>query len=138
MFHYRKNHLQKTRYPKITGCHFCADDMPSRTIVETKHAVVIANRAFYDRWELRPVTDHLLLVPKRHVASLAELTKEERFDIMALMADYEAQNYNIYARGVSSKQRTVGHQHTHLIKTKDKQARGSFSWFKPYIFLTFD
>lgn len=137
MFHYRKNLKRYRSYPKPKVCAFCETDLDGQKVHESKHAYVIPNRVFYDLWELRAVTDHLLVVPKRHVRSLHELTKAERADIMDVLCEYEAKNYNVYARAVDSKQRSVGHQHTHLIKTHDKQARGSLSIQKPYVFIKF-
>ncbi len=137
MFHYRKNLKRYRSYPKPAVCVFCETDLAGRKLLETAHAYVVPNRVFYDLWELREVTDHLLVVPKRHVRSLNELNQKERADIMDILCDYEAQNYNVYARAVQSKQRSVEHQHTHLIKTHDKRARGSLSIQKPYIFIKF-
>ena|SRR3989344_6630796 len=137
MFHYRKNLKKYRSYPKPAVCAFCEGDLVGRKVAETEHAFVVPNRTFYDLWELRTVTDHLLVVPKRHVRSLNELTKKERADIMDVLCDYEAKNYNVYARAKRSKQRSVDHQHTHLIKTHDKQARGTFTLKKPYIFIKF-
>lgn len=137
MFHYRKNLKRYRSFPKPAVCTFCEDNMVDRKVLETKHAYVVPNRVFYDLWELRAVTDHLLVVPKRHVRSLKELNQAERADIMDILSDYEAKNYNVYARAIDSKQRSVGHQHTHLIKTADKQAHGSLSVQKPYIFIKF-
>lgn len=137
MFHYRKNLKTYRGYPKPAVCAFCEDNMKERKTAETKYAYVVPNRTFYDLWELRSVTDHLLVVPKRHVRSLSELTKAERADMMNLMCEYEAKNYNVYARAVDSKQRSVAHQHTHLIKTHDKQARGSLLLKKPYVLIKF-
>ncbi len=137
MFHYRKNLKKYRSYPKPTVCAFCEEDMAGRKVVETEYAYVVPNRTFYDLWELRAVTDHLLVVPKRHVRSLNDLTKKERADVMDILCDFEVKNYNIYARAVDSKQRSVEHQHTHLIKTHDKQARGSLTIKKPYVFIKF-
>ncbi len=137
MFHYRKNLKKYRSYPKPTVCAFCEDDMAGRKVAENKYAYVVPNRTFYDLWELRSVTDHLLLLPKRHVRSLSQLTKKEREAVMDMMCEYEGKNYNIYARGINSKQRSIDHQHTHLIKTHDKQARGSLTLKKPYVFIKF-
>lgn len=137
MFHYRKNLKIYHSYPKPNVCSYCDGDLVGRKVEVTKYAYVVPNRTFYDLWELRAVMDHLLIIPKRHVRSLKDLTAPERKDIMDLMCKYEVQNYNVYARAINSKQRSVDHQHTHLIKTHDKQARGSLSIQKPYIFIKF-
>ena len=91
----------------------------------------------YDVWELRRVVDHLLVISKRHVGSLGALNDTEKLDHLNLIAEYEAAGYNVYARGVGSLQRSAAHQHTHLIKTGSKQARGSLAWRRPYLFITF-
>ncbi len=137
MFHYRKNLKTYRSYPKPAVCSFCEADLAGSKVLETEHAYVVPNRTFYDLWELRSVTDHLLVVPKRHVGSLKQLTKKERTNVMDILCDYEARNYNVYARAVNSKQRSVEHQHTHLIKTHDKQARGTITIKKPYLLIKF-
>ena len=137
MFHYRKNLKKYRDYPNPKVCTFCEDDLVGRKVETTKYAYVVPNRTFYDLWELRAVTDHLLIIPKRHVRSMDELTSHERKDIMDLMCKYEAKNYNVYARAINSKQRSVGHQHTHLIKTHDKRAHGSLNIQKPYVLIKF-
>lgn len=106
--------------------------MKPRILRETEHAVIVKNRTLYDYWEMQKVTDHLMVIPKRHVASLAELTSEERLDVMNLCAEYEAQSYNIYARGVKSNRRSMAHQHTHLIKIDDKETKFYLAIRKPY------
>ena len=137
MFHYRKNLKKYKNYPKSAVCQFCEEKIFKTAVEETKYAFVVPNRIFYDLWELRAVTDHLMIIPRRHVKSLHELNKLERADIIDLMCKYENQNYNVYARSKDSKQRSVGHQHTHLIKTHDKQARGLLNLQRPYVFIKF-
>lgn len=90
------------------------------------------NRVFYDIWEYRDVEDHLLLIPNRHVRSLNDLNKQEQAEIIQLIGEYEDKGYNVYARAKDSTMRSVGHQHTHLIKTKHRIARFSLFIKKPY------
>ena len=132
MYHYRATKKKYVGYPKSTTCPFCDRERPDEEIVETKHAYIMPNRVFYDVWELRTVTDHLLVIPKRHVNSLSELTSAERLDIMNLIADYEGRDYNVYARAVDSPQKSVTHQHTHLIKTDSRLGRFLIFLKKPY------
>lgn len=74
-----------------------------------------------------------MIVPKRHVKSLSDLTPEEQTDIMKVLAEYEGRNFDIYARSSSSVQRTVPlHQHTHLIKTDTTHAKAALYLKKPY------
>lgn len=99
--------------------------------------MVVPNRIFYDVWELKDVTDHLMIIPKRHLSSFAEFTDVEKAEAMTLMGEYETNGYNVYARAVKSGQRTIEHQHTHLIKTHHKLGRGLLNLQKPYIFFKF-
>lgn len=96
---------------------------------------IMPNRVSYDLFEERRVTDHLMVVPKRHVETLADFTKEENLDYMALIGKYEQQGYNVYARGVGSITRSVAHQHTHLIKLRDKKSSLIIFTRKPHFLL---
>ena len=78
------------------------------------------------------VTDHLMIIPKRHVDSMSDLSKEEKLDLINLMADYEAKGYNVYSREKESNMKSVVHQHTHLIKTKNNKAHFVLYFRKPY------
>jgi ATP adenylyltransferase len=133
MYHYRKTHKIYSGYPKPESCDFCQFE---RTQAETntvfQHCVVLPNRTFYDVWELRDVVDHLLVVPKAHVESLAQLAPAARHEIIDVIANYEAQGYNVYSRAPGSPQKSVLHQHTHLIKIGDRAARASLYVRRPY------
>lgn len=111
--------------------------MNPRKVFESTHCFVITNRVFYDVWELRDVTDHLLVIPKEHAMTLQDLSPEARLDIMNVFALYEAQHYNIYARSPASITRSVVHQHTHLIKAENRIARGALMVEKPYVLIKF-
>jgi hypothetical protein len=43
----------------------------------------------YDVFEGRGVEDHLLLIPKRHLESLADFSDQEMLDMMHTVADHE-------------------------------------------------
>jgi diadenosine tetraphosphate (Ap4A) HIT family hydrolase len=132
VFRYRKNFKNYQPDPASKGCPFC--DLSNRTALEeTKYAVVTRSDYPYDIWEFRDVTDHLLLIPKRHVATLSNLTSEEQTDIIHLMGKYEHLGYNVYGRSEKSVSKSVpAHQHTHLISTTDKKARLGIYLSKPY------
>jgi diadenosine tetraphosphate (Ap4A) HIT family hydrolase len=138
MFHFPKTRKEYKKHLHPASCPFChITKDKDRTLIETEHAYIVPNITFYDLWEARDVEDHLLVVPKRHVRSLSELSAAERAGIMDILAEYEAKNYNVYARAVDSTMRSVKHQHTHLIKTNPKEHRGTFFMRKPYIFFKF-
>lgn len=132
MFHTRKSHQKYVSFPKHTTCPFCEKSSKKESIAETKYTRVVPNRVHYDVWELRNVVDHLLVLPKRHVLSLHDLTDAEKLDVMNVISEYESNGYNLYARAASNAQRSVPHQHTHLIKTAGKP--GSFMFYirRPY------
>ncbi|CAN5179634.1 hypothetical protein BH09PAT3_BH09PAT3_2460 [soil metagenome] len=135
-YQFRKTRNRYNSYPKSDECHFCnPGESTEPTVRETEHAYVVPNRTFYDLWEIRKIVDHKLLIPKRHVAQLKDLTAEERTDIINLIADYEAEGYEVYARSPKSVTRSIDHQHTHLIKATGKPGRGLFYLSKPYILL---
>lgn len=123
-------------FPKTKDCQFCLPETLQKAIRTTKYAYIVANRVSYDLWDNHEVTEHLMVLPKRHVHSLSDLTPEERLDIMNIMAEYEAQNYSVYARGIDSPQRSQRHQHTHLIKSSNKPIRASFYLRRPYFLIS--
>ncbi|MDB5176192.1 MAG: hypothetical protein JWM81_1050 [Candidatus Saccharibacteria bacterium] len=138
MFHYRKNLTAYESLLKPEHCPFCDyDAVKSLVIRETKYAYVLPNRVSYDMWEMRNVTEHLMVIPKKHVLGLAELPEAAMLDIIKLIAEYEAKGYNVYARAVDSAQRSQPHQHTHLIKLDSKPGRFVLFLSKPYFLLKF-
>lgn len=131
MFRYRKA-AKKYKSHKDDVCPFC-QPLPEYIVAEGPHSFVVKSMFPYELWEFRNVTEHLLVVPKRHVKSFADLNQTERHELMDVIAAYEGQNYNIYARSSNSVQRTIPlHQHTHIIKTGDKPAKASLYLKKPY------
>ena len=123
--------------PNGQVCAFCNPEGNVR-IKETHAYFYVSYNTFpYDWWELRAVTEHLLLIPKRHVGTLGTLTDEESTELAKLLGHYEKSGYDIFARTPTSLTRTVVHQHTHLIRTSGKKARGIFFWPKPYILWLF-
>jgi diadenosine tetraphosphate (Ap4A) HIT family hydrolase len=137
MYHYRKTRKVYKSFPKPETCQFCDISQMEHIIEETLHARIIKNRVYYDVWESRDVSDHLMIIPKRHVRTLNDLTDEERVDIMKLIGKYEADHYNVYARSMESVTRSVPHQHTHLIKAEPKLARVTIAVRRPYWLIKF-
>jgi diadenosine tetraphosphate (Ap4A) HIT family hydrolase len=137
MYHYRKTRKIYKSFPKPIQCDFCNfhTSGTERVVEETDHALVVKNRVFYDLWEMREVTEHLMVIPKRHVRSLGDLNDAERLDIMKVIGRYENNNYNVYARAKESTARSVAHQHTHLIKISNKRSKILFYIRKPYMLI---
>jgi diadenosine tetraphosphate (Ap4A) HIT family hydrolase len=95
-------------------CHL--HEWHNQILQETPHFNLIKNEFPYYFWESRRVSQHLLLVPKRHILSISELTADEWADFQQILTQYEPQGFSIYARAPANPQRTQVHQHTHLIK----------------------
>lgn len=130
--HYRKTLKLYKRNQKSPGCPFCKTATVEAAQCETSELYVVPNITPYDLWELHDVVDHLLVVPKRHVTKLNELSDKEQLAIMKVIADYEAKGYSAYARGNGFVKRSTKHQHTHLIKASNKLARFALYIRRPY------
>ena len=104
---------------------------------QTDLSYVIPNQTSYEVWEFHEVLDHLMVIPKRHVEHLSELTDAEVLDIGHIIGRYDALGYSSYARAPLNRRRSVTHQHTHLIKIADKPVRFSLLLTKPYHLIKF-
>jgi diadenosine tetraphosphate (Ap4A) HIT family hydrolase len=118
-------------------CPFCDESQRKNAVRETEHAYVMPNRVSYDHWESRDVIDHLMVIPKQHVKSFAELSDAAKIEIMSLIGEYEAGDYNVYARARTSPTRSVAHQHTHLIRTAVRPGRLMLYLRRPYFLFKF-
>src|SRR5262245_17333500 len=114
---YRYRHEQKAydRLPKAAGCPFCEPDnpilnpKPRRTVKQTANFSIISNMFPYRLWEHLDVTDHLLVVPKRHINSLRALTVAERKELMDIFCEYEPLGYSNYTRPPGTVARSLPH-----------------------------
>lgn len=119
------------------GCVFCSytNDSPS-FVSETKSFKIIRNIFPYSVWDSQKVADHLMVVPKLHTDTLSDLKSHEAIEFVEIIASYESQGYNVYARAPKSKMKSVVHQHTHLIKPADAKTKLLLYIRKPYIRIT--
>ena len=85
---------------------------------------VINGNLIYTRFDKYPVTEgHMLIVPKRHVATFFDATEEEKAEILKVidvaksMLDnrYSPDGYNIGINVGETAGQTVMHLHVHLI-----------------------
>lgn len=128
--HYRRMHQE----PRPEDCVFCAIGSDSQQVVaHTKHFKIIHNIFPYSLWDSQAVTDHLMIVPLLHTATLANLPPAAGSEFFALIAKYESRGYNVWARAPGSNMKSVEHQHTHLIKLSGRQVRALFFIRKPYL-----
>lgn len=135
MNHYRHTIKLYKQRQKSESCPFCKPETLKNAIFENDYAYIVPNLTRYDAWELHDVSEHLLLIPKRHIEALGELTPKERSGLIDIIAEHESKGYNIYARGVGFIKRSVSHQHTHLIKVNNKKPRAALFIQKPYLLL---
>lgn len=132
----RKEEKDYKKYLKTinhTDCVFCVIKKGNEQLVEeTKNFKVIKNIFAYSLWDGQAVTDHMMITPKKHSDSLANMRPKEKVEYVDLIEKYEKLGYNIYARAPSSVIKSVIHQHTHLIKTEGSSKRLVLLLRKPY------
>lgn len=108
--------------PVTGGCFLCeaaqaSDDAAHLVVTRVPHAFAMLNRYPYN-------SGHVLIVPLRHVADLAELTREERGAVMdllvevlgALKAEMAPDGANVGINlGTAAGAGVPGHLHVHAV-----------------------
>ena len=116
------------------SCPFCPPPA-DRLIAHNAHALAIR-----DAYPISP--GHALLIPRRHVASLADATSEEACALWALMAEVRRKldqecrpdGYNVGVNDGVAAGQTVMHLHVHLIprfRGDRPDPRGGVRWVLP-------
>jgi diadenosine tetraphosphate (Ap4A) HIT family hydrolase len=95
---------------------------------------VVKNKYPYLLWDGQRVTDHIMIVPKKHCYLLGEFSAPEFREYVKLVAEYDKKGYSTYARGKDSSARSIHHQHTHLIRTDNRPLRFLVFFGRPYRF----
>lgn len=98
------------------NCPFCKVES-EREIIESS----LLSVAFYDGFPVSP--GHALIIPKRHVSSFFDLSKEERQDLLNLADSvkrileerYHPDGYNIGINVGEAAGQSIFHVHMHLI-----------------------
>jgi len=125
------------KYIKTLGpgqCQFCEITSESEQFVEQTASFEVVRNIFpYTMWDEQGVSDHLLLLPKKHTDTLSDLTPEEAQEFVKLMSRYENKGYNVYARAPGSHIKSVYHQHTHLIKSDHRRLKTLFYFGRSHI-----
>ena len=134
----RREEKKYVRYqkhePKSTSCVFCDfNNTDDQFIKETKSFKIVKNRFAYSYWDNQGVLDHLMLIPKRHVDTFNDFTSQEAIEFVDILGSYESQGYDNASRAPLSTERTVVHQHTHLIKLDRKAKKLVLYLKKPLI-----
>lgn len=124
-------YIKRTKHNECAMCEMAtptkADDSHEGQVISRHTHFYVTHNIFpYTVWDGFPVESHLMIVPNRHVDSLAHLTETERLEWVQLVARYEEQDYSVLARSANNAAKSVIHQHTHLIKLASKSRRGLF------------
>jgi diadenosine tetraphosphate (Ap4A) HIT family hydrolase len=120
--------------PSGATCRFCRV-----TDEEMVHARPLAF-ATRDSYPLTP--GHMLIIPRRHIASFFEATREERAAMMELLDEAKAgldrehapDGYNIGVNDGKAAGQTIMHLHLHLIPrylSDTSDPRGGIRWMLP-------
>ena len=124
---HRKGELTYRHHRKVniqTGCAFCAFKKSDQQVIKSyRNFFEVENIFPYSLWDSSEVVEHIMLVPKRHITSLAELTPEESTQYMKIISQKEKAGYDVFSRGHNSNMKSVPHQHTHLITTTGKKLK---------------
>lgn len=132
----RKEEITYKNYLKQldkSNCIFCKLHRGDKQFVDsTKSFKIIRNIFSYSLWDNQNVAEHLMVVPKKHIDSLDELSQPQAKEFINLISRYEKKGYNIYARTPGSIIKTIPHQHTHLIKNKGKKKNFLFFLRRPF------
>jgi diadenosine tetraphosphate (Ap4A) HIT family hydrolase len=118
----------------MNRCPFCNQEN-SRVILANDHAMAI-----YDSFPVTP--GHTLIIPKRHISSLFEATREEQaalFDLLSamrqlLLKERNPAGFNIGINDGPAAGQTVMHLHIHLIPRyagDTEDPRGGVRWVMP-------
>lgn len=132
-----RNRKQQKAYNRyrgpLTSCQFCDLNRDVNHVVAERNLFwVISNLFPYHVWDGSRAGDHLLLIPKRHVDSVAHFTDEEKMEYMEILGEYEQEGYSSYARAPQNGHKSVVHQHTHLIEV-GKSITSQLYLRKPFI-----
>ena len=121
---------------KEPGCTFCAFTKNDHQVIKSYRSFWLVKNIFpYDNWDDNRVVDHLMIVPKRHLISLSELSTAEGNNLLKIIGEYEHQGYSLYARAPQNIAKSVLHQHSHLIKLGSQRKKFKLYIRKPHIMI---
>ncbi|MBN2497981.1 MAG: HIT family protein [Deltaproteobacteria bacterium] len=117
-----------------SDCPFCEIE-PGRVWLENERALAI--------WDKYPCAyGHVLVVPRRHAASVFDLDDAERADLWALVVEarrrlddkYPIDGFNLGINDGQAAGQTIMHAHVHLIPRREGDVpdpRGGVRWVIP-------
>lgn len=107
----------KEVYGAEIPCPFCSPLVSERrTIASTETMLVVENDFPYEFFDNREVSEHIMIVPRRHIGEYRDFSEEELQDYWRLIADYQSREYALFTRPVRDEMRSVPlHLHTHAV-----------------------
>lgn len=112
-------HKLEERYGDDVPCALCRVEN-HRLINAAKTMLVVENMYPYEYFDGRAVREHFMIVPRRHLNSLHDMTRRERKDYWNLLSQFQDSRYASLTRSNGDPKRTVPlHLHTHLISFLD-------------------
>lgn len=116
--------------PSISDCEYCKyfdhgeTPFPRKTLYESKHFNVLVTIGQF-------ITGYLLIIPKKHVMSMAELSEEERKEFLDVLDDmkymlnlmYGSNNFLVWENGTGNSgkgkaKNSIVHSHVHIAPSK--------------------
>jgi bis(5'-adenosyl)-triphosphatase len=115
---------------KKADCPFCQEDIKEITFLESNNFSVIYNYA--------PILPgHSLVIPKNHVESLLDLSKEELFEFIELSTEaarlilrvFNADSFNWTIQEKAAAGQTISHLHLHLFPRHENDLPNPGDWY---------
>jgi diadenosine tetraphosphate (Ap4A) HIT family hydrolase len=118
-------------------------DKPGQCLFCREQKIVLENELAYVTRDSYPVTQgHTLVIPRRHVPSLFNLTTEERLAMFELLdgakreldGRYQPDGYNIGINDGAAAGQSIMHLHIHVMpryKGDKADPRGGVRWILP-------
>lgn len=131
--HEERKYRQYRRNNNKDDCPFCSiDSSHPQYIDQTKNFKIINNHIPYSLWDGQGVIEHLMVIPRIHIDTLADIPLIAKREYLTLISSYETRGYDVYARAKNSGVRSVAHQHTHLLRLDGKNKRIMFVLKRPF------
>lgn len=105
--------------PTEVGCYFCKPE-PKVIVKKIKDFYIMKNNFSYDFWDGQKVSEHLLIVSKKHLPDL-EADEDRLLGYSKQLNKYNKLGYDIFTRAANSPSRSQHHFHSHLIKADGKK-----------------
>lgn len=137
----RKRNSQRKYYNYLKNipkdCPFCAFREGDNTQVKERFTnfMFVANNFKYDHWDGEGVSEHMMIIPNRHIESISEMNDAEASEYLKLIRHYDKLGYSFYARSKHNKEKSVNHQHTHLLKLDGNHKKILLYIRKPHFLL---